>query len=80
MTEKAQEPPGPLSDEADKLKTGSVMEQAHAGKCHRYPQFVAAIYHCVIADRSARLRNITYSGCSRSLYIIEEREEGVRSA
>ena len=54
-----------------------VMEQADAGEGHRHVVFVAGLDHVVVANGSARLRNIFHAALMGSLDIIPEWEESI---
>ena len=56
-----------------------VMEQADAGEGHRHVVFVAGLDHVVIANGSARLRDIFHAALMCTLDIVTEREERVRA-
>ena len=54
-----------------------VVEQADAGEGHRHVVFVAGLDHVVVANGSARLRNIVHAALMCTLDIVTEREECV---
>ena len=49
------------------------MEQADAGEGHRHVVFVAGLDHVVVANGSARLRNIFHAALMCTLDIVTER-------
>ena len=56
-----------------------VVEQTNAGERQDHVVFVAGLDDVVVADGTARLRNILHAAAVRALDVVAEREKGVRT-
>ena len=64
---------------AQNLRQKLVVEEAHAGKAHRYAILIAALDNYVVTDRSAGLCDVLNAALLCALDVIAEREECIRA-
>ena len=56
-----------------------MVEQTDAGKCHGHAILVAGLYHVVITDRTAWLRDILHTALVSTLDVVAKWEECIRA-